>query len=199
MICNVLLQFYYHTTHELLKIDTFSMIEKNSAYWFVNEVQIRIGAGIMFTVWLFTFLSVYYAGMCNRALIVVWLFWLDFLLKVINPKYSLIWMIAKQLSQNKEPQRVWAIQKRFARWIGLVLSSIVFWALINRVIIHGTTTHIPETLSRPMYICILCLVFMRLEAILWRCAGCKIFECLVNKKFINNTDHQTCPDGVCKL
>lgn len=172
---------------------------KNSTYWFVNETQIRIWAGIMFTVWLFTFLSVYYAGKYELALVVVGVFWLDFLLKVINPKYSLIWMIARQLSQYKETQRVWAIQKRFARWIGLVLSSIVLWALINRVIIHDTTTHIPETLSRPMYICIVCLVFMRLEAILWRCAGCKVFECLVNKKLIKNTDNQTCPDGHCSL
>lgn len=170
-----------------------------SSYWFINETQIRIWAGIVFTVWFFTFLSVYYAGKYELALVVVGLFWLDFLLKVINPKYSLIWMIARQLSQHKEPQRVWAIQKRFARWIGLVLSSIVFWALINRVIIHDTTTHIPETLSRPMYICIVCLAFMRLEAILWRCAGCKIFEYLVNKKLIKNTDNQTCPDGHCSL
>ncbi len=173
---------------------------KNSTYWFVNETQIRIWAGIMFTVWLFTFLSVYYAGMYNLALIVVWLFWLDFLLKVINPKYSIIGIIAQQLSKNKEPQRVWAIQKRFAWWIGLAMSSIVLFMLIkHNFFMDSSHQMVYGTITPPMILCMICLSFMWLESILWYCVGCTIFEYLVKHKILKNTDNQTCPDGHCSL
>lgn len=172
---------------------------KHSSYGFVNETAIRIGAGIMFTIGFFTFLSVYYAGKYEMAIGVVALFWLDFLLKVINPSYSLVGTIANYLARNKEKVWVWAIQKRFAWSIGLVMASVVLWALINRVLIHHNLHHIAETISWPMYFCIVCLIFMRLEAILWWCAGCKIFEFLVKHKFLKNNDHQTCPDGACSL
>ncbi len=124
----------------------------------------------MFTIGFFTFLSVYYAGTYHLALVVVGCFWIDFVLKVINPQFSPIAQIAKFLVRHKDPVWVGAIQKRFARTIGLILSSIVFSALIYRVIIIGDLSHIAETLSRPMYICVICLLFMRLEAVLGRCA-----------------------------
>ena len=120
----------------------------------------------MFTIGFFTFLSVYYAVKYNLALVVVGCFWIDLVLKVINPQFSPIAQIAKFLVRHKDPVCVGAIQKRFARTIGLILSSIVFSALIYRVIIIGDLSHIAETLSRPMYICVICLLFMRLEAVL---------------------------------
>lgn len=172
---------------------------KHAHYGFVNETAIRVGASLMFTIGFFTFLSVYYAGKYNLALVVVGCFWIDFVLKVINPQFSPIAQIAKFLVRHKDPVWVGAIQKRFARTIGLILSSIVFSALIYRVIIIGDLSHIAETLSRPMYICMICLVFMRLEAVLWLCAWCHIFSFLVKHKFLRNSDHQTCPDDQCSL
>lgn len=172
---------------------------KKSAYGFVNETAIRVGAGIMFTIGLFTFLSVYYAGKYELVLIIVWIFWLDFVLKVINPQFSIIGNIAKFLVRHKEPVWVGAIQKRFAWMIGLMMSSVVFVALINRVVIHHNLHYIPETISWPMYFCIVCLAFMWLESVLWRCAGCKIFEFLVKHGIMKNKDHQNCPDGECEL
>lgn len=172
---------------------------KHAHYGFVNETAIRVGASIMFTLGLFTFLSVYYAGKYNLALIMVGFFWVDFLLKVINPQFSPIAQIAKFLVRHKDPVWVGAIQKRFARTIGLILSSIVFSALIYRVIIREDLSHIAEALSRPMYICMVCLIFMWLEASLWLCVWCRIFSFLVKHKFLRNSDHQTCPDDQCSL
>ncbi len=173
---------------------------KTSKYGFVNEVEVRIGAGLMFTVWLFTFLSVYYAGHYDFALIVVAIFWLDFLLKVINPAYSPVGKIANIINLTKEPIRVWAIQKRFARSIGLAMSSIVLMMLMKHNFFMNASHHMPYGMTTPpMILCLICLLFMWLESILWYCVGCTIFEYLVQHKILKNTDHQTCPDGHCSL
>jgi Domain of unknown function (DUF4395) len=86
----------------------------------------------MFTVGFFTFLSVLYAGMYTMALVVVGLFWTDFLLKVVNARYSYIGKIGDYIMRHKDPERVGSIQKRFAWMIGLVLSSIVLCMLVIR-------------------------------------------------------------------
>ena len=170
-----------------------------SHYGFVNETAIRVGASIMFTIGFFTFWSVYYAGMYQMALVIVSWFFIDFVLKVINPDYSFINQIAIWLTKHKKPVWVWAIQKRFAWAIGLIMSAIVLIALIYRVVIIQDLSYIPQTLSWPMYLCIMCLIFMRLESTLGRCAGCRIYEFLVRHRFTKNTDHQHCPDEWCNL
>lgn len=173
---------------------------KKSHYWFVNETAIRVGAGIMFTIGFFTFLSVYYAGAYDMALYVVGVFWLDFLLKVIDPRLSIFGTIAHFLTRHKEPVRVGAIQKRFARGIGLVFASVVLAMLIkHNFFMDVSHQSIYGVITPPMILCIICLAFMWLEAILGYCVGCKIFEFLIKHKFMNNHDHQTCPDGSCSL
>lgn len=79
---------------------------KNSKYGFVNETAIRIAANIMFTIGLFTILSVYYAYNYELALVVIALFRLDFILKVINPEYSYFNQLGYFLSRHKPVVRV---------------------------------------------------------------------------------------------
>jgi hypothetical protein len=174
--------------------------KKNSNYGFVNEVQVRIWAGLMFTVWFFTFLSVYYAGKYDLALVVVAIFWLDFVLKVINPRYSLVGKIANMINLTKEPVRVGAIQKRFARALWLTMSSVVLIMLIkHNFFMDASHQMLYGTITPPMILCLVCLSLMWLESILWYCVGCSIFEYLVDKKILKNTDNQSCPDGHCSL
>lgn len=173
---------------------------KKSSYWFVNETAIRVGAGIMFTIGFFIFLSVYYAGKYEMALYIVWLFWMDFLLKVVNPDWSIFGNIAKYLTRHKEPVRVWAIQKRFAWSIGLLFASVVVVMLIkHNYFMDASHQQIYGNITPPMVLCMICLIFMRLEAIMGYCVGCKIFEYLVHHKIMRNKDNQTCPDGTCSL
>lgn len=105
---------------------------KKSTYGFVNETAVRTGAAIMFTIGFSTFLSVLYAGKYHMAMVVVGFFWIDFLLKVIHPKYSFVGKVAGLLTKHKPVQRVGAVQKRFAWAIGLVLSGIVLSMLVYR-------------------------------------------------------------------
>lgn len=90
----------------------------------------------MFTLGFFTFLVTYYTQEYTLALVVVAFFWLDFLLKVINPRYSVIGKIANLFTKNKEKLWVGAIQKRFAWSIGLFLSSMVLIALASRFLLN---------------------------------------------------------------
>jgi hypothetical protein len=64
---------------------------KRSHYGFVNETAIRVGAGIMMTIGLITFLSVYFAENYTFALIVVSLFWLDFFAQSAQSKVFSYW------------------------------------------------------------------------------------------------------------
>lgn len=171
---------------------------KHSKYGFVNETAVRVGANSMFTIGFFTILSVYYDYNYELALVVIACFRLDFLLKVIKPSYSYFNQIANFLTRHKPVIRVWAIQKRFARKIGLIISSMVLFFLTT----HVTQWHTPETHGfrvMPSFLCIICLTFMRLEGVMGRCAGCRIFEFLVKHKFLTNKDHQTCPDDGCSI
>lgn len=171
---------------------------KHSQYGFVNETAIRATASSMFTIGFFTILNVYYTHNYEWALVVVSIFRLDFLLKVINPRYSFFNQRGHFLTRNKPIIRVWAIQKRFARTIGLVISSCVLFFLI----VHIQQWHTSDTHGfrvTPSFLCITCLIFMRLEGVMGRCAGCAIFEFLVKHKFMSNKDHQNCVDDQCSL
>lgn len=171
---------------------------ENSKYGFVNETAIRVGANIMFAIGFFTILSVYYDYNYHLARVVIAFFWFDFVLKIIDPSYSYFNQLANFLVRHKPVIRVGAIQKRFARKIGLIISSLVMFFLT----MHITQWHTPETHGfwvAPSFLCIICLTFMRLEWVLGRCAGCKIFEFLVKHKFMTNKDHQNCPDDSCEV
>ncbi len=173
---------------------------KRSHYGFVNETAVRVGAGMMMTVGVITFLGVYYAQQYTTALIVVSIFWIDFLLKVIDPRFSPIGRVAHRLVRHKPVVRVGAIQKRFARAMGLFMATLVLGMLLYRHFMPGVAV-LPErgALTPPMRLCVICLSLMWLEAILGYCVGCQIFAWLVKHKFMKNSDHQNCPDNVCSL
>lgn len=168
----------------------------DSRYGFVNEVAVRTGAGIMLTIRFATLITIYHTYNEELLLRVAGFFWIDFLLKIINPRYSIIGMIARLLTRNKKPIRVGAIQKRFAWMIGFVMmTSIVAELIYHLVILHSTQFGIPWM----RYVCQIFLFFVRCEAILGRCAGCDIFKFLVKHKIITNRDAQNCVDGNCEI
>lgn len=166
-----------------------------SKYWFVNETQVRLGAWIMVTIWLIIFLTTALTKQYIIGLVGVSVFWLDFLLKVINPHYSLFGILAWWWVKKKEVVRVGAIQKRFAWTMWLVMASIVLGLFLFHIISakQGAITPVVPIL------CITCLVLMRCEAHLGLCVGCKIFAWLLKKEYITNPDAQTCPDWSCSL
>ena len=164
---------------------------KPAPYGVLNERAIRATAWIMFAIWFFTMLYTFFTGDYNLLQIVVTTFFLDFLVKVLWwPKYSPFSFLGKTLVSKQKTEYVWAIQKRFA-WSLWVLMS---WSVLLISIFFEIRWILPLSL------CATCLTFMWLESSAGICVGCKIYYFLVDKKIIKApTIRPACPGWACSL
>jgi hypothetical protein len=100
-------------------------------YGFVNETEIRVAAWIALA---FSLLSIYFVIFkwnFNVGLFIVWIIWLDFMLKVfISPDFSIFWRITRLFIKGKKKIMRWSVQKRFAWSIGVVLSTFVMFCML---------------------------------------------------------------------
>jgi hypothetical protein len=164
---------------------------KPAPYWVLNERAIRATAWIMFAIWFFTVLTILYTQNYFLLHIVVPVFFADFLLKVLVwPKYSPFSFLGKLLVSKQKPEYVWAVQKRFAWALWLLMS----WSVIIIAIIYDIHSFLPLTL------CSICLLFMWMESALGICVGCKIYGYLLKKWILKTPEHRpACPGGACSL
>ena len=160
-------------------------------YPVLNERAIRATAGLLFAVGLSTMRYSVLTHDRSMMQVVVPIFWAHFLIVTLRwPVYSPISQIGKLLVYNQLPERVWAIQKRFARWIGAVMGTTMMLAVF--------------VFSAPwsvlLGICGTCLLFMRLESAVGFCVGCKIYGRLLHKWIITAPEHRpACPGGACSI
>lgn len=164
---------------------------KAAPYPVVNEREIRLVAGLMFTVGFATFFFVVFQRQLWLMNWVVPLFVVEFFLKaVFGPQYSLFGLIARPLVAPQKPEWVGAIQKRFAWSLGLgmaLLMSVVFFGLGMRGWV-------------PLSLCLLCLMLMWLEANAGICLGCKMYDAFLKKGWLPQPEFKpVCPGGVCEL
>ena len=101
----------------------------------------------------------------------------------ISPKFSPILIISRLIISNQNPEYVGAAQKKFAWYIGLVLSATMFVLMA----VFNTYSYITGI------VCLLCLILMFFETAFGICLGCKIY------KIINKEKAQYCPGEVCDL
>lgn len=191
---------------------------KNDKYGFVNEHEIRIATWITLVLWLFSLFLVLFKANYQIPLFLVSTIWLDFVLKVIiSPKLSIFWNITKLFVKKREPLWVWAVQKRFAWSIGLIISSFVIFCLLilwkytditNPVIeqIWQTTSinlQNGELIVTPMnpaiMACVLCLIFMWFESVVGYCIWCSIYVWLVKKWWVKKYKWQNCANDICEI
>ena len=187
-------------------------------YGFVNEHEVRIATGITLVLWLFSLFLVLFKGNYEIPLVLLWLIWLDFFLKVfISPKFALFGNIVRLCIKKREPQWVWSVQKRFARSIGLAISSFVLfcllvlwdhlsisWPMIQSIwqttatnLQQGALVVVPMNLA--IIACLLCIIFMRLESVAGYCVWCTIYAWLVKKWIMKKHPGQNCVNGVCEV
>ena len=169
-----------------LKIDG-----KEAPYPVLNERSIRATAWIMFLIWIITFFIVIFTKNYLLLNIVVTLFRLEFWLKTIfSPSIAPLSLLWDFCVSNQRPDRVGAIQKRFARWIWLAMAtSMIIVAIIFEI------RWIPAIM-----ICWTCLLFMRLETSLWICVWCKIYYFLIKVKLLKEPQYRpACPGGSCNI
>jgi hypothetical protein len=150
----------------------------------LNEREIRASAGILF---LFTFLSlmfILFKGNFIMIKYVITLFVTDFAIRVIiNPRFAPTLIIGRFIVSKQTPEYVGAAPKKFAWYIGLILSAIMFilMVLINS---YSPITGI---------ICLICLVFLFFESVFGICLGCLFYPLFFNQKPLY------CPGDVCEV
>lgn len=183
-------------------------------YGFVNENQIRAGAGITLFLALYSFISILFFGSYTIPLILMTVLWIDFVIKVFHgPKYSISLYIASFFV--RKTYWVGAMQKRFAWSIGLILSSIAFgcvlvtsgflnyFGIASELYAFVQTLPVPNGLAvaptLPIAVCAICIVFMTLESVFGYCVGCKMYAFFVRHEIMRAIPNQNCANGVCEI
>ena len=149
----------------------------------LNEREARAGAGILFAIGLLSLMNAVALGHVIVTKFFISFFTLDFLIRVVQPRYSPSLLIGRFFVQNQRPEYVGAIQKRFAWAIGLLLAIPMFYLLV--------INFQPNPIK--VLVCMLCLVLLFLESVFSICLGCKLFE-LFRKDPVTH-----CPGGVCEI
>ncbi len=149
----------------------------------LNEREARAGAGILFAIGLLSLVNAVALGHVIVTKTFISFFTLDFLIRVIQPRYSPSLLLGRIFVQNQRPEYVGAIQKRFAWGIGLLLAIPMFYLLV--------IDFQPNPIK--VLVCIICLTLLFLESAFSICLGCKLFE-LFKKDPVTH-----CPGGVCEV
>ncbi len=149
----------------------------------LNEREARAGAGILFALGLLSLMNAVALGHIIVTKTFISFFTLDFLIRVIQPRYSPSLLIGRFFVQNQRPEYVGATQKRFAWGIGLLLAIPMFYLLV--------IDFQPNPIK--VLVCIICLLLLFFESAFSICVGCKLFE-LFKKDPVTH-----CPGGVCEV
>lgn len=148
----------------------------------LNEREIRTAAGMMFLATFISLMLILFQGTFVPIKYVIVVFLTDFSTRIfISPRLSPILVISRLIVSNQNPEYVGAAQKKFAWYIGLVLSATMFvlMAILN------TYSYITGI------VCLICLILMFFETAFGICLGCKIY------KIFNKEKAQHCPGEVC--
>ena len=149
----------------------------------LNEREARAGGGILFAIGLLSLMNAVALGHIIVTKVFISFFTLDFLIRVIQPRYSPSLLLGRFFVQNQKPEYVGAIQKRFAWGLGLMLALPMFYLLV--------INFQPNPIK--VLVCMLCLILLFLESAFYICLGCKLFE-LFKKDPVTH-----CPGGVCEI
>ena len=149
----------------------------------VNEREIRATGGIMFMLGMIViFVGIGYNHIIVARVYIAFIF-LDFTIRIINPKYAPSLLLGRVFIQNQPPEYVGAMQKRFAWVLGWFISiPMVYWFVLNW-----------DISFYKVLVCVLCLTLLFMEAALSICVGCKLYSFFTRKKA------QHCPGGACEV
>ena len=149
----------------------------------LNEREIRAGAGILFFIGLITFMIAILTNNFIPAKFMIIGFLIDFIIRIINPKYAPSLVIARFFVSGQTPEFVGAKQKRFAWMVGVILAIIMFYTMVINDI-RGPVNVI---------ICGSCLLLLFIESVLGICLGCKLYN------LFDKEQAQYCAGGVCEI
>lgn len=149
----------------------------------LNEREARAAAAILFVG---AFIGLTNGVMLQTAVFskyFISFFTLDFLIRMINPRYSPSLMLGRFFVQNQVPEYVGAAQKRFAWGLGFIIAVPMFYYLV--------ISFEPNPLK--VLVCLICMFLLFFEAAFSICFGCKIYNLVMKQKATH------CPGGVCEI
>ena len=149
----------------------------------LNEREARAGAGILFLIGILSLVNAVALGHVIVTKVFISFFTLDFLMRVIQPRYSPSLLLGRFFVQNQRPEYVGAAQKRFAWAIGLMLAVPMFYLLV--------IDFQPNPIK--VLVCIICLALLFFESAFSICLGCKIYG------FFKKDPVTHCPGGICEV
>ena len=149
----------------------------------INEREARAGAGILLLLGLMIiFIGIGFNHTIVARVYIIYLFF-DFLIRITNPRYSPSLLLGRMFVQNQTPEYVGALQKRFAWFLGFLISlPMVWWFGIHW-----------DISFYKVLICVLCITLMFFESVFAICVGCVLYRII----FTEEAKH--CPGGVCEV
>jgi hypothetical protein len=149
----------------------------------LNEREVRAGAGILFFITTVVFLGAWHADLMLPAQLMIVGFFIDFVIRVINPRYSPSLILGRIAVNNQTPEYTAAAPKRFAWWLGLTLASIMIVTLV----------FMRQMSFMNFSICALCIVLLFMESSFGICLGCLVYNKVLKKEV------QLCPGDICAV
>ena len=149
----------------------------------LNEREARAAAGILFGLGIITVMNsvILGHGILSRVYLAFFVF--DFFLRITFPNYSPSLLLGRFFVRNQKPEYVSANQKRFAWFIGFVLSVPMFYYL---------SWHWEPDMYKVL-VCVFCLILLFMESVFSFCLGCWVYKNLLQRKTKN------CPGGACEI
>ena len=150
----------------------------------LNNREIRATAGIMFLAALISLILILSVGNFIPVKYVLSVFVIEFSIRLfIAPKFAPLLIIGRFIVGNQNPEYVGAAQKKFAWYIGFVISTIMFLLLVVLNVYSPITG----------FACLICLILMFLESAFGICLGCKLYSIIKKGKA------QYCPGEICDV
>ena len=149
----------------------------------LNEREARAAAGILF---IGAFLGLANGAMLGTPIFsqfFVTFFMIDFIIRIIQPRYSPSLLLGRFFVRNQNPEYVGAIQKRFAWGLGAIIAIPMFYYLV--------IAFQPNPIK--VLVCLVCMALLFLESAFSICLGCKMFN------LFNKEQSRYCPGGVCEI
>lgn len=162
----------------------FGEIVKGYSIPVLNNREIRATAGIMFLAALISLVLILSVGNFVPVKYVLSIFVIEFSIRLfINPKVAPLLIIGRLIVSNQNPEFVGAAQKKFAWYIGFVISALMFLLLVV-VNAYSLITG---------FACLICLILMFFESAFGICLGCKLYG------FLKKDKAQYCPGEICDV
>lgn len=150
----------------------------------LNNREIRATAGIMFLAAFISLILILSVGNFIPVKYVLSVFVIEFSIRLfIAPKFAPFLIIGRFIVSNQNPEYVGAAQKKFAWYIGFVISTIMFLLL---VVLNAYSPITGIT-------CLICLILMFFESAFGICLGCKLYGIIKKDKA------QYCPGEICDV